>query len=145
MIRTMNPSDLDTVLSIWLASNLDAHPFVDPSYWREQLPTVRALLPQADVYLEEDGEIRGFIGLTGDHIAGLFVGHPYRGQGIGHRLLHHVQQLHPSLTLDVYEANERAVRFYQREGFCLLDRRIDPDSGAYEYHMAWQKPLGSHG
>ncbi len=32
MIRKMFPDDLDTIMEIWLASNLDAHAFIGAQY-----------------------------------------------------------------------------------------------------------------
>ena len=68
--------DLDAVLQIWLETNASAHAFVPRSYWLRQSALVREALPQAEVYVEageDDGQVRGFVGLTGDFIAGLFV------------------------------------------------------------------------
>ena len=78
--------DLDAVLQIWLETNASAHAFVPRSYWLRQSALVREALPQAEVYVEageDDGQVRGFVGLTGDFIAGLFVRASAQSQGIG--------------------------------------------------------------
>jgi hypothetical protein len=39
MITTLtevNPQQLDQIMAIWLASNLEAHDFVSESYWHPQ-------------------------------------------------------------------------------------------------------------
>ena len=33
-IRAMHPQDLDDIMKIWLNGNLDAHHFIDPSFWK---------------------------------------------------------------------------------------------------------------
>ena len=53
MIRPFAEVDLDAVMEIWLSSNLQAHPFIVPSYWAEHLEEVKRLIPQAEVYVHE--------------------------------------------------------------------------------------------
>lgn len=111
-------------MEIWLSSNLQAHPFIVPSYWAEHLEEVKRLIPQAEVYVHEsDGVVNGFLGLTeAGNIAGLFISEQARGQGIGKRLLSKAKRLYSTLLLTVYEKNVRAVHFYQREGFHLVEK-----------------------
>ena len=80
----------------------------------------------------------GLIGLDGDYIAGLFVAPEAQAQGIGKQLLDYAKSLRSQLTLRVYQQNERALRFYQREGFQIENEQIDEATGAAEYLMHWQ-------
>lgn len=78
MIRKMQPADLEPVLNFWLAATLQAHSFIDPAYWHNNLEPVRQMLPQAEVYVYAEtanSAPLGLIGLDpeGDYIAGLFV------------------------------------------------------------------------
>ena len=140
MTRPFAEVDLDAVMEVWLSSNLQAHPFIVPSYWAEHLEEVKRLIPQAEVYVHEsDGVVNGFLGLTeAGNIAGLFISEQARGQGIGNRLLSKAKRLYSTLLLTVYEKNVRAVHFYQREGFHLVEKREDPDTGQIEYRMRWK-------
>ena len=141
MIRPFAETDLAAVMELWLASNLQAHPFIAPSYWAEHLEEVKSLLPQAEVYVDESGGVvNGFLGLMGQgEIAGLFVAAHARGQGIGTRRMRKAKELYDELSLSVYEKNARAVHFYRREGFQLVEKREDPDTGQVEYRMRWAK------
>ncbi len=60
-----------------------------------------------------------------------------QSQGIGKRLLDFVKERKESLYLSAYEKNERAVRFYQREGFVIREERLDESTGEKEYVMVW--------
>mgnify|MGYP005779531951 FL=1 len=140
MIRKFREADLDAVMELWLDSNLQAHPFVPGDYWRNHFEEVRQALPEAEVYVSENGEtaeIEGFIGLSGDYIAGIFVRSQSRSQGIGKQLLDQAKAVRPSLTLSVYRKNSRAVSFYQREGFSVLSQETDSGTGETEFVMAW--------
>lgn len=136
MIRKMKPADLNAIMEIWLSSNLDAHDFVGRQYWQEQLPAVRAAIQDAEVYcyIVTNDTIAGFIGLTGDYLAVLFVASKYRQQGISSQLLVFVQGYHQQLTLDSYPQNQRAVAFYHRHGF------VTSQQDATNVHMTWTAP-----
>ena len=76
MIRKFETQDLDAVMQIWLHGNLDAHPFIPASFWTDHFEMVRDILPQAEHYVHENEatrQIDGFIGLTENHIEGIFV------------------------------------------------------------------------
>lgn len=89
MIRTFEAADLDAVMDLWLAANLDAHDFIPADYWQRHVPAVRKMIPAAEVYVsEQDGIILGFLGLSGDYIAGIFVKKSARRAGVGTELLH---------------------------------------------------------
>ena len=138
MIRKMRQEDRDAVLQIWLEGNRSAHPFVPEAYWLSSMPSVRDQLLQAEVYVEEEGsQIRGFVGMVGTYLAGIFVDGRHRSQGIGARLLEYVKERVPAFSLQVYQKNRRAVAFYQREGLEIAAQGTDPETGEAEYTMRW--------
>lgn len=139
MIRRQQKEDADRVADIWLCANLEAHGFIRAGYWKDNFETVREQLGQAEVYVYETGEeIQGFVGLNGDYIAGIFVKSGMRSCGIGKCLLDYVKGIRPQLCLNVYQKNERAVRFYRREDFVIQGEGIDEDTGEKEYSMIWR-------
>lgn len=139
MVREFQRDDLERAAEIWLEANLQAHGFIPRAYWEEQLETVRDLLPQAELYVWQDGgAIQGFIGLNGDHVEGLFVRPPLQGRGIGKALLDRARDAHGRLTLNVYRKNERAAAFYAREGFQVRGEGVDGNTGEPEYTMVWE-------
>lgn len=147
MIRELREADLDQVMELWLQSNEQAHAFIKEEYWKGHYREVRKLLPRAEVYVyEENGEIKGFIGADGPYIAGIFVDFRSRSMGIGKQLLDYVKLRKSTLTLQVYEKNERAVSFYRREGFIVREKLVDEETGETEFqmdytggHTAWDK------
>jgi putative acetyltransferase len=141
MIRKMSAADADAVAHIWLNENLRAHEFIQESYWLDNFMPVRAALERAEVYVFElgGGEIGGFIGLTGNYVAGIFVREDRQGRGEGRDLLTYVKNLRDHLELSVYAKNIRAMRFYEREGFSVVDGATDENTGEFEYLLAWDK------
>ena len=136
MIRELREADLDQVMELWLQSNEQAHAFIKEEYWKGHYREVRKLLPRAEVYVyEENGEIKGFIGADGPYIAGIFVDFRSRSMGIGKQLLDYVKLRKSTLTLQVYEKNERAVSFYRREVFIVREKLVDEETGETEFQM----------
>ncbi len=47
--------------------------FIEADYWKNNYEMVREMIPKAEVFVsEENGQIRGFIGLIDTYIAGIF-------------------------------------------------------------------------
>lgn len=139
MVRTLQAGDLDAVMSIWLNANIEAHHFVDPEYWRSCYNTVKAMIPQAEVYVSDDNGVNGFIGITGDYIAGIFVDSSARTGGIGSQLLDRAKEDRQKLSLSVYKKNVTAVSFYRNRGFQIDAEGVDPQTSESEYTMSWNR------
>ena len=142
MIRKFENLDVDAVLLIWLLANLDAHAFIPASFWEAHFEMVRDMLPQAELYVHENEatrQIDGFIGLTENHIEGIFVAKSARSKGIGKALLGYAKSRKPRLTLSVYQKNERALAFYRREQFAVHSEGIDEDTNEAEIQMLWTR------
>ena len=142
MIRKMRENDLSEVMDIWLTENIRAHSFIPAAYWRDHYKMVREMMPQAEVYVYEDGKtqrINGFIGLTENYIAGLFVRESAQSTGIGYQLLNYAKHIRSDLRLNVYQKNERAAAFYRKEGFVIQGERVDEETGERELEMKWER------
>ena len=103
---------------------------------------MKSLLPEAEVYVYEDDaaeEIIGFIGLMDTFVAGLFVKDGMQSKGIGKQLVDYAKDEKERLSLTVYQKNERAVRFYQREQFAVDHEQVDENTNESEYVMVWCK------
>lgn len=141
MIKTFQIRDLNTVMQIWLDTNIQAHSFISKEYWTGHFESVKNMLPKAELYVHEDeasGQIDGFIGLTEDHIAGIFVREAAQSNGIGKQLLDHVKKQKSFLSLSVYQKNAPAIRFYQRESFVFRSENMDESTNEKEFIMVWK-------
>ena len=79
MIKELDISKIDDVMKIWLEANISAHDFIIEDYWMANYDYVKNALPEATVYAYEDkNEIKGFIGIIEEYIAGLFVSNQYQ-------------------------------------------------------------------
>lgn len=112
MIRELRKADINIVADIWLDTNIKAHYFIPAQYWKRNLELVKELLLQATVYVYEDNyEIKGFIGMNGEYIEGIFVSEAMQSQGIGKILLNYVKDTSRKLLLNVYQKIYRPYLF----------------------------------
>lgn len=142
MIKKFEIEDLDEIMNIWLETNISAHGFIKASYWKENFEMVKGMMLISEIYLyKEDNKIYGFIGFIGlidDYIAGIFIKDKYQSRGIGKNLLDYVKSNRNRLLLSVYNKNNRAIEFYKREGFIIVENEIDEVNNEKEFVMEWQ-------
>ncbi len=142
MIRKFHRNDLSTVMQIWLDTNIRAHSFIPRKYWMDNFEMVKNMMQKAELYVHEDDnthQANGFIGLTDDYIAGIFVRENVQSDGIGKQLMDYVKKRRTNLCLSVYQKNIRAVRFYQRESFVIQSENYDEDTREKEFVMVWKR------
>ena len=139
-IRKLQKTDINRVAEIWLTANRNAHAFIPAAYWESHLDFVKNMLPQTEVYVYETNQtIQGFIGINGEFIEGLFVANEMQSHGIGKLLLDFLKEKKTKLSLNVYQKNTRAIRFYQREGFQILCEGLVEATGEKDYEMVWKR------
>lgn len=140
MIRQYNRGDVVKILDLWLKASLQAHNFIPEEYWHGmQKSIVRDYLPNTETFVFEDKHrIKGFVSfLDGRYIGALFVAPQYQGQKIGGKLLRFAQKRYSQLTLNVFVKNQRALCFYQRNGFKIIAEQTDPSTKEPELRMSW--------
>lgn len=101
-------------------------------FFTERFAETASAICDAEVSVFDDGKIRGFIGLQGEYVAGLFVRSDSRGCGIGTALLLHVASFKKRLSVHVFARNERAMIFYLKNGFVPLSSAENPEAGESE-------------
>ena len=140
MIRKMKQEELNEVMNIWLETNIKAHNFIPQKYWEDNFELVKKLISQAKIYIyEKNKNILGFIGMSSNYIAGIFVKEEEQSKGIGKELLNFIKDIKKELNLNVYEKNIKAVNFYKRENFYIINEGIDEAAGEKEFFMEWKK------
>ena len=142
VIRPYETADNARLTEIWYAVSRISHPFLPEDLLLRQRDEVsEKYLSQTETWvaLGKAGPV-GFIGLMDQFIGGLFVAPECQGAGIGGMLLRHAFELKGKLALEVYAANQRAVAFYRRNGFCGVRRREKDDNGLPHPLILMQKP-----
>ncbi len=131
MIEKYKDSHKEQVLTIWEKSVRATHDFLSPADFLE----IRALLGNIDwrklhvFCLTEEDIVMGFVCVEGRKIDMLFLDPYYFGQGFGRKLLNFAVKELNADSLDVNEQNTKALKFYQKFGFEIMDRSEKDDQG----------------
>ena len=131
---------IDDVMKIWLNSNINTHYFIKEFYWHNNFDFVKQCIKNSEVYVYINNKniLCGFIGIENGYIQGLFVDENFRSIGIGKFLLDYVKNLYNRLEVSVYEKNIKAVNFYKKNNFNILERIFKEDTMEYEYKMLFE-------
>lgn len=141
-ISTLLPEHYEEAADLWVAT------------WREEMPTLDFasrrgwLLGHLGELVEDkahliavfDGRLLGFISIKPAecYIDQLAVSVEAKGRGVAQVLLGEAKRLSPQrLELDVNEHNPRARRFYEKNGFFEIGRRISDRSGLPLISLRW--------
>ncbi len=124
-----DPDTLKSIAALWLVVNLKVYNFVDPAYWTGHYDNLLSAFHEVNMALyQENNRLLGFVGMTGDYIAGIFIEKESRHIGIGSQLLTYLKSQHKSLTLSVYSRNSQAIQFYKRHGFQFIEECLDEET-----------------
>lgn len=141
MIRKADAKDIDRMTDIWLEASYSAHHFIPRSYWDSKSNDMKnRYLPSSDNFVYQDdlsGTIYGFISLTGDYIAAIFIDTTMQRKGIGRQLIEYVKANHNHLRLSVFAENNSATNFYLQQDFIITEVRRDEYTGHIEYVMEY--------
>jgi putative acetyltransferase len=146
MLRAITPDDLPGLLDMWVASWSEAMPQIDFEARRGSFTQILSDL-SADGYhllgtFNGIGAMVGFVALKPEtgHLDQICVAADQKGSGHALVLLNAAKSLGPGvLTLTVNQANPRAIRFYERNGFVRTGEGVNPRSGLPVSHYRWQR------
>jgi ribosomal protein S18 acetylase RimI-like enzyme len=122
----------DALVPMWREAFEHGVGIVDPNPIEKQRAYLfERVLPEHEVTVALEGErIAGFLAANAESVSQLHVRVGCHGRGIGRELLHRAMAASVgSLWLYTFARNERARRFYERNGFAAV---------AFGYEPFWQ-------
>jgi putative acetyltransferase len=140
-IETDLPALVDLWVAAWSETGLGVN-FEDRRAWLiGHLPALRAGGAEIIVGLDASRRPGGFAAIDGKsgYLDQLCVAPRERGSGLASALIGEAKRRSPgTIELDVNETNPRARRFYEREGFSIVGRGLNPQSGLPTLKMRWR-------
>lgn len=138
VIRPLRRADIAVLADLWVAAWRATMPAIDFAARRGWIMGLLEEPAGVTLVAERCGNPIGFATLEGRYLHQLVVASDCRGDGTAALLLDVAKAKSPSgLVLDVNQANARAVRFYEREGFRRLQAGVNATSGLATWTMAW--------
>jgi putative acetyltransferase len=147
-LRNYTARDEDAAIALWLRTWQAAYPHIDFAarldWWRERWRA--ELVPVAEIVVAETDSahnyaIIGFVTVDPRtfYLDQIVVAPEYWGFGIGEALITEAKRLSPrGLDLDVNIDNDRAIRFYDKQGFRVTGEGVNPISGKPIKRMSWR-------
>jgi GNAT superfamily N-acetyltransferase len=125
-LRRAGPVDAEAVAEVFIAS-FETLTFLPTLHTHdEHRAFIRRLVDGSEVWVaEDDGRVLGMAALSAEMLDHLYVHPDAQGLGAGSALLEKAKERRPvGFRFWVFQANERARRFYERRG-CRLVRLTD--------------------
>jgi putative acetyltransferase len=144
-LRAFAEADLPALIDLWVAAWSETGFAIDFGArrpWVEsRLGALHARGGMIVVGLGHSGRPAGFVAIDpkDGYLDQLCVAPAERGSGLAAALVDEAKRRSPGLIdLEVNEANGRARRFYEREGFAVVGRGLNPLSGLPTLNMRWR-------
>ena len=141
-IETDLPALVDLWVAAWSETGLGIN-FEDRRAWLiDHLRALRAGGAEIIVGLDAGRRPAGFaaIDAKSGYLDQLCVAPRERGSGLASALIGEAKRRSPGMIeLDVNETNPRACRFYEREGFSIVGRGLNPRSELPTLKMRWRE------
>ena len=98
-----------------------------------------------NIYVFDNGLIRGFIQMNGTEICKLYVDTFFQSGGIGSELIEYARKEFHADNLWALEKNTRAISFYQKHGFHLTgEKKFEEGTAEYIVRLVWDSNENSH-
>ena len=148
IIRPARPDEYDEIARLWMES------WVTTGLAQASdvlLDNLRLRLRQEvargwSLFVADDqGTLAGMLALhVSDHyLDQLFVAPAYHGRSVGRQLLVFTRRQMPDeIWLRCARENEKAWRWYEREGFVFEEESINPLNGLMMKHYRWRRVRG---
>ncbi len=93
-----------------------------------------------NIWVYDDEFVKGMLHAEGQELMELYVDSFFQNEGIGSRLIEFAVNKLDVQYLDVLEKNTKAIRFYQRHGFVLTQKR-QLEQGTDEYIVKMKREI----
>ena len=144
-IRPARADEHEAIARVWMESWVSTG-LAEPSKFL--LAQLRARIPNEiekgwTLFVAEDGSRLAAmlaLHLPKLYLDQLFVAPEYQGRSLGRRLLAFTRtQLPDEIFLRCVRENEKAWRWYEREGFVFETEQVEPMTGFVMKHYRWKK------
>lgn len=144
-IRPARPNEYDAIAQVWMNS------WASTGLEQPSNALLGKLRARISIEIEKgwslfvadhNGNIAAMLALhvRANHLDMLFVAPEYQGKNLGRRLLAFTRELLPQeIVLRCVRENEKAWRWYEREGFVLEKEELEPMIGFVMKYYRWKK------
>jgi ribosomal protein S18 acetylase RimI-like enzyme len=145
IIRPARADEYDEVARVWMESWVSTGlEDASDSLLAKLRTRVRTEIEKGwSLYVADDnGKLAAMLAMhvSDGYLDQLFVAPDYQGDGLGRRLLAFTRRHLPDeIWLRCVRENEKAWRWYEREGFAFEKEQVEPTSGRVMKYYRWRK------
>jgi len=145
IIRPARPDEYDEVARVWMNSwvSTGLEDASDAVLARLRARIAMGAEKGSSFYVADDnGKLAAMLTLhlPDRYLDQLFVAPEYQGDGLGRQLLAFTRQQMPDeIWLRCVRENEKAWRWYEREGFVFEKEEVEPAIGRVMKYYRWRK------
>jgi ribosomal protein S18 acetylase RimI-like enzyme len=145
MIRPAHADEYDEIARVWMESWVSTGLEQASNFL---LANLRARVPQeveqgwSLFVADDDGRLAAMLALHLPklYLDQLFIAPHYQGRSLGRKLLAFTRtHLPDEIVLRCVRENERAWRWYEREGFVFEKEQVEPMTGFVMKHYRWKR------
>ncbi|MGJ5175162.1 GNAT family N-acetyltransferase [Bradyrhizobium oligotrophicum] len=145
IIRPARPNEYDAVAKLWMESwcstGLESPSDRLLTFLKERVP--REVADGWSLYVADDeGRLAAMLAINMPrlYLDQLMIAPSHQGRSLGRRLLGFTRELLPDeIWLRCAEGNEKAWRWYEREGFVLEKQEADAGHGRVMKYYRWTR------
>jgi ribosomal protein S18 acetylase RimI-like enzyme len=144
-IRPARPDEYDEIARVWMNSwtSTGLEDASEPLLVKLRARILLEVEKGWSLYVADDrGTLAAMLALHVPqlYLDQLFVSPEYQGQNLGRRLLAFTRQHLPDeIYLRCVRENEKAWRWYEREGFAFEEEQVEPTTGFVMKYYRWTK------
>jgi GNAT superfamily N-acetyltransferase len=144
-IRPARPDEYDEIARVWMNSwtSTGLEDASEPLLTKLRARILLEVGRGWSLYVADDrGTLAAMLALHLPqlYLDQLFVSPEYQGQNLGRRLLAFTRQHLPDeIYLRCVRENEKAWRWYEREGFAFEEEQVEPTTGFVMKYYRWTK------
>ena len=142
-IAQYKAEDFEAVAEIFRDVYVKTYPHFDPKFLEaERFRTIlrEYTLPNSQIWAAKTGGgIVGFVALAKNFIDQLYVREDFQNKGLGGFWVEQAKLIYPDfLELYTFASNKKAIAFYEKHGFKIIERGIAPDEKMPDVKMRWE-------
>jgi GNAT superfamily N-acetyltransferase len=144
-IRPARPDEYDEIARVWMNSwaSTGIEDASEPLLVKLRARILLEVEKGWSLYVADDrGTLAAMLALHLPqlYLDQLFISPEYQGQNLGRRLLAFTRQHLPDeIYLRCVRENEKAWRWYEREGFAFEEEQVEPTTGFVMKYYRWTK------
>lgn len=129
--KEVKKTDYSQLISLWRSSVEATHLFLS----QEDIDKIELVLPdyfqqvQLSMWLNEEQKCVGFSGTNQQTLEMLFIDPVYFRKGYGGEIIQKLIEQESIIFVDANKQNERAVKFYQSQGFQVIGESKEDSEG----------------